>query len=303
LSGGERQRVSIARALLYDPKVLILDEATSSIDTESEQAIQDALRVLVRGRTTLAIAHRLSTLRDSDRIFVFDDGQLTEQGSHADLMALDGTYARLVKIQTQFARDNQIETLLDTAAETVPEDAVPESTTVEDEVIVAPRWLTPGSAMFRAGPHDSLELELHDGTIHRGVCALHCFPATDSNDFISLSVCDRDGKEREVGILRSLPDWPEAAQKLIHAALDRRYHQRQITEIHRITLRHGCLDFSVETDQGRAEFTMRWTQSQVQEFGDRGKVLLDLEDNRFLIPDVAALAPRQRELFQRFVYW
>ncbi len=80
LSGGERQRVSIARALLYNPKVLILDEATSSVDTESEKAIQEALRVLARGRTTLAIAHRLSTLRDSDRIFVFDQGRLIGAG-------------------------------------------------------------------------------------------------------------------------------------------------------------------------------------------------------------------------------
>ena len=86
LSGGEKQRVSIARALLYDPRVLILDEATSSIDTESEKAIQDALRVLTRGRTTLAIAHRLSTLCDSDRILVFDEGRLIEQGTHDELL-------------------------------------------------------------------------------------------------------------------------------------------------------------------------------------------------------------------------
>ena len=90
--------------MLYDPKVLILDEATSSVDTESESAIQKALRVLTRGRTTLAIAHRLSTLRDSDRILLFDQGRLVEQGPHNELMRLDGKYARLVKIQSQFAQ-------------------------------------------------------------------------------------------------------------------------------------------------------------------------------------------------------
>lgn len=304
LSGGERQRVSIARALLYDPRVLILDEATSSIDTESEQAIQDALRVLVRGRTTIAIAHRLSTLRDSDRIFVFDDGKLTEQGSHAELMTLDGTYARLVKIQTQFSKDNQIEVLLNAAAnpEPAPAEPPPEEPPV-DVSAFAPRWIGPGDATFRAGPHNTLEIELADGTVHRGIGAIRCFPATCADRLISLSVCDQEGKEKEIGILRALADWPAEVQQLIHAALDRRYLQRQITAIHRILHKHGCLDFAVETDVGPQEFTMRWSQSHVQDFGERGKVLLDLEDNRFLIADTDQLPARQRELLQRFIYW
>ncbi len=87
LSGGERQRLSIARAILYDPPILVLDEATSNVDAESEQAIQQALKALTRGRTTIAIAHRLSTLRDADRILVFDRGRLIEQGSHDELLA------------------------------------------------------------------------------------------------------------------------------------------------------------------------------------------------------------------------
>src|SRR3989440_10904044 len=86
LSGGEKQRLSIARTLLYDPHVLILDEATSSVDTESEKAIQDALAVLTRGRTTVAIAHRLSTLRNANRILVMDQGKLIEEGTHRELM-------------------------------------------------------------------------------------------------------------------------------------------------------------------------------------------------------------------------
>jgi len=104
LSGGERQRVSIARALLRDPRILILDEATSSVDTESEQAIQKSLEIFGRGRTTIVIAHRLSTLKYADRIFVIDDGQLVEEGSHEELLALEGIYYRLVKIQTELTR-------------------------------------------------------------------------------------------------------------------------------------------------------------------------------------------------------
>ena len=104
LSGGERQRISIARALLCDPRVLILDEATSSVDTESEQEIQKALVALCKGRTTIAIAHRLSTLKNSDHIHVMEDGRIIESGTHEQLLAQQGVYYKLVKIQTELTR-------------------------------------------------------------------------------------------------------------------------------------------------------------------------------------------------------
>ena len=116
LSGGERQRVSIARALLYDPAILVLDEATSSVDTESEKSIQEALSVVTKGRTTIAIAHRLSTLKNSDRIVVMNDGRIVEVGTHHELMDLGGTYHRLVKIQTELTSEPTVERLeLETA--------------------------------------------------------------------------------------------------------------------------------------------------------------------------------------------
>ena len=128
LSGGQRQRVAIARAILANPRVLILDEATSSLDSESEALIQDGLKALRQGRTTFVIAHRLSTIRSADQILVLEQGEIVEQGTHEELLALNGRYRQLYDKQYRFEKDRFINP---------GEDFTP-----EPEKVVAPRAST-----------------------------------------------------------------------------------------------------------------------------------------------------------------
>ncbi|MBN1964458.1 MAG: ATP-binding cassette domain-containing protein, partial [Anaerolineae bacterium] len=115
LSGGEKQRLAIARVILKDPRILVLDEATSHLDSQSEALIQDALKKVMAGRTSIVIAHRLSTILAADLILVLDRGQIVEQGTHADLLALGGLYAQLY--ETQFSRDHEVARDLEVAPE------------------------------------------------------------------------------------------------------------------------------------------------------------------------------------------
>ena len=292
LSGGERQRASIARVLLTDPRILILDEATSSVDAESEAAIQSALRTLVKGRTTIAIAHRLSTLRGANRIIALERGRIAEMGTHLQLLQTGGLYSRLVRLQAAGL----------TLDEDVPEHAVA-ATGESKEEYRGVRWLEPGQDMFASGTHNTIRVRLREGDGYGGVYAVRCMPVKFGSRYISIRHVDPSGHEREVGIIRDLLAWPAETRRLIYESLQLRYFVHVIRAIHDIEEVRSYLNFDVETDRGPMLFTTRTGSDAIQDYGEHGKLIQATDENRFLIPNIDALSERERRLFKRHVYW
>jgi ATP-binding cassette subfamily B protein len=328
LSGGEKQRLSIARTLLYDPRILILDEATSNIDAEAERSIQEALEVLIQGRTTIAIAHRLSTLRNADRILVFDRGRLIEQGSHAELLSADGTYARLVRIQTQVSKDPNVDKLLfETENNTEKKD---EQATHGLPVVEASRnrvshllnggiselgsksfvergpsiaWLNSDETEFRLGPYQRIELWIKGERVASSVFVVAALPASQPEAYLSVRCWQDDGEDSELGMISNLEGWSHENQKFVRDLIHRRYLLRTIERVNQVKLRLGFLEFDVQTNFGIEKFVMRWTQSQAIDFGEAGKLLMDTEENRYIVKDLDSLPKPDRERFLQYVYW
>lgn len=166
-----------------------------------------------------------------------------------------------------------------------------------------PRWLDPEFCFIHLGNLRSLHLSVRDDDIYRGLFAVRCLPVHHPFRYISLRCFDEDKHEVEVILIRDLSQWPEQAQELIRQSLRKRYFVHTITSIKDIRTYNGYLNFIVDTDMGRMDFMLRWQHDRAHDYGVRGNMLLDTEDNRYLIPDVVELAPRQRNLFQRHIYW
>jgi ATP-binding cassette subfamily B protein len=294
LSGGERQRLSIARALLLDPPILILDEATASVDAESERAICDAIRRLARKRTTLVIAHRLSTLRDADRLLVFDQGRLIEQGSHDELLAEGGLYSTLARLQSNLKESGRrIDGLLGGA---INGDAWDDGVRSESDGTAREiQWLDPATAAIGGDGQGTLRVTTH-GQCSAGLYAVRAFPASHPRSFLSLRRREPSGREVEVGMLAALEHWPTATQADIDRLLARRYLLRRIEEIRQLRTSGNRLTFAVETQSGPARFQLEKPGEGFQPFGKRGLLLVDAVGNYYVIPDRDRLPKHQQRL-------
>lgn len=168
---------------------------------------------------------------------------------------------------------------------------------------VGVRRLTPANCQIFEGTYSLLHCTVLNDQIYRGVFASLTFPVTHPTRLISLRYHDSGGKSREIGLIEDLGTFDEAAQALIRESLAKHYHEQVIQRIHRVQLRYGLLFFDVDTERGREEFMLRYQGDRAQDWGEHGKVLLDTFDNRYVIPDLRALPPRDRTRFVRHIYW
>jgi len=182
-------------------------------------------------------------------------------------------------------------------APTGPDDRtpVPEPTQV--------RYLDPETCRIHLGTHGALHVTIRDERIYGGVIAVQAFPVAYPDGYISLVHTAGEDNTREIGIIRDLKEFPASGADLIRAALRRRYFIHAITKIRSIGWKYGFIAIDADTDKGPISFMMRWHHDRAVDYGRRGKVLIDVDENRYLIPDLEALPARERNDFQRYIYW
>jgi len=307
LSGGERQRLSIARAILADPRILVLDEATSAVDTETEQAIQASLDRLVKGRTTLSIAHRLSTLRNADRLVVLDNGRLAEHGSHSELMAKKGIYYRLYTLQTKAMAMKGAELVMkkNEQAEAIPEerlvddiDEIMEKEKRAAQELTTVRFITRDNARFERTPGGFVSLDF-GGVKYPRVAVHRCFPFSDPDRYISIREPEGDGKE--IGLIEDMSALAPETRAMLEEQMALRYFSPKIRRVYDIREEYGYSYWDVETDRGACRFTVRMGGGSVYPIGANRYLINDIDGNRFEIPDLYALSPREIKKLDLFV--
>jgi ATP-binding cassette, subfamily B, bacterial len=279
LSGGERQRIAIARAILVDPRILLLDEATSAVDTQTEREIQRALDDVVAGRTTIAIAHRLSTLRKADLLLVIKDGRLAERGTHAELLALDGEYARLHKAQASAA---------------VQADADEQAKEEEEEQQVRP-WLSLLGLTLERDAGGYLWAVNDKAGVREKVVPRRCFPLTHPEGFVSL--LDPRGRDR-VCIEDVTALDPESRQALI-AALGQSEFLPKVVRILRISNQGTSTRWQVVTDRGEQTFIVD-QEDNIRRLDDGRHIITDAVGMRYLVPESDKLDSHSRRCLGRY---
>jgi ATP-binding cassette, subfamily B, bacterial len=165
------------------------------------------------------------------------------------------------------------------------------------------RFLKPDMCRIHLGTHGALHVTVMNERIYGGIYAAYVFPVAHPNEYISLMYAIEPRKEVEIGIIRNLDQFPPADAELVRQALARRYFVHAITRINHIGWKYGFLALDVETDKGPSSFFMHWSYDRAVDYGRRGKILLDVDDNRYLIGDIDDLSPHEREEFQRYIYW
>lgn len=165
------------------------------------------------------------------------------------------------------------------------------------------RRLTPDMCRIYIGTHKALHLTINDEWTYGGVYAAYAFPVAHPNKYISLLQSVGDSTDVEVGMIWDLADFPAEQAELVRVSLAQRYFIHRITKINEIGWKYNLILLDVETDKGRCQFYMRWKSHRAVDYGHRGKVLIDVNDNRYLIPDLDALSPKERSDFTRIIYW
>lgn len=163
-------------------------------------------------------------------------------------------------------------------------------------------YLTPQNTKILRGKFNTMNV-LYKRNLYKGVFAVSCFPVREPYKFISLFYQNENGEIEEIGIIKDIKDFSDEERKILIETLNKHYFSFIITKINDIKWRFGFLLFDVETDKGKREFYLKWERSRAIDYGERGKILIDVFEDRYIVPDIEKLSLFEKNLFTKFIYW